>query len=339
MSAYINITESLANGLKNRFFEEMIQGEAITQRELIAEFSKINTNKNKSGIEKIVKILNSKYSRYTLSTYEGGSTRRPYIAFDLLTTLNENLYNTWNEKCLTGRTSLLNYEPFYFNTSWSAYNIGEHTISRIFLRTKPNLTKEVVDCLYIVKELKYIPFWASFWGLLLFSYNNERYLKQCFPVIPAPSGLFMCEFSSSSKKIEIRTFIDDKLLTDDQLASKNMLIDVSSDLLNSPLSAFSALCNSGIDSSGVLFGMLCNRISQNSSLHKLLNVIFYKIDDDIKRLQLKRLFEADLKKCITVNDFSLDQYLEKHGVKKFQSYIKQIYLSNLHLNSNKNSTS
>jgi hypothetical protein len=118
-----------------------------------------------------------------------------------------------------------------------------------------------------------------------------------------------------------------------------MLIDVSSDLLNSPLSAFSALCNSGIDSSGVLFGMLCNRISQNSSLHKLLNVIFYKIDDDIKRLQLKRLFEADLKKCITVNDFSLDQYLEKHGVKKFQSYIKQIYLSNLHLNSNKNSTS
>ena len=44
--------------------------------------------------------------------YEGGSTRKPYIAFELLTIDPNREFNTWNEKCVYGSSVIFNLNPF-----------------------------------------------------------------------------------------------------------------------------------------------------------------------------------------------------------------------------------
>lgn len=123
------MTESLANGLKNRFFSEMlIDKEALG----LLKISDRDTPKHRKDFQKFIDRSITFYEKFDLVHYEGGSTRKPYLAFELLTIDPKREFNTWNEKCVYGSSVIFNLNPFVPYNFYSTYNISEHTIARIF---------------------------------------------------------------------------------------------------------------------------------------------------------------------------------------------------------------
>ena len=213
MTDQITVTESLANGLKSRFFAEMINGADFAEKTFVNNKNRLN---DRNGFAKLFSNVRTAFKDHAVLVYEGGSSRKPYVAFDLLTVIKDREYNSWNEKCLTGNSMLFNFDPKYWNEAFSAYNIGEHAISRLYLRTKLTFINGVIDWRCISHQLQSIPLWSSIWAFLIFTAHSTEFAKNCFPVIPAPDGLFMCEYSIESKRLEIRTFVDDLHLTHEQ---------------------------------------------------------------------------------------------------------------------------
>ena len=81
-SPQFTMTESLANGLKNRFFSEML----IDKRALgLLQISDKDIPKSRKNIQSFIDKSVNFYKEFDLMHYEGGSTRKPYIAFELLT--------------------------------------------------------------------------------------------------------------------------------------------------------------------------------------------------------------------------------------------------------------
>ena len=60
-------------------------------------------------------------------------------------------------------------------------------------------------------------------------------------VIPAPDGVFVAHLSKSETALEIRTFIDSKGANTDRKAVRDLMIQASEPLLESPLSASPAV--------------------------------------------------------------------------------------------------
>ena len=278
MNQSIAITESLAKGLTSRFFTEMERGIDTAQESFFRRLgSKAGTRNNFNAI---VLAARESFADYALGFYEGGSIRKPYVAFDLLTPFPNRLYNTWNEKCLSGASSVINLVPFLCESGGSAYNIGEHAVARLFLRTTPSLVNGLVDIKSIKREMAYVPLWASFWGLVL---SRTPLFGKCFPVLPAPTGMFFAHTSATTNQVEIRTFVDDSKLSDDQLKVKRMMLEVSVNLFASPLSSFAVIEVLQIDDSAVLLGYICNKLNKHKELALLISTIFEHIPDSKER--------------------------------------------------------
>jgi hypothetical protein len=326
MSNRITVTESLANGLKNRFFSEMVKGADIAEKAFIRKKDRLN---DRNGFAKLSGNVRTAFKDHAVLVYEGGSTKKPYVAFDLLTVIKNREYNSWNEKCLTGNSMLFNYEPRYFNDAFSSYNIGEHTISRLYLRTKPKIVDGVIDWRYIKPELINIPLWSNFWGFVLFSANSEKFAENFFPVIPATSGLFLCEFSNVTRRLEIRTFVDDANLTHEQLTTKKMLLQIGADLNSSPVCFLCAIGPSQIDNPTLLIDLLALRIESHCDYSMLKNVFFHRVENDAERLRRKNELDRLLKTFSILVHADIDRALQQLGVKKFQLETKKILLKEL----------
>ena len=321
----ITVTESLASGLKNRFFTEMSKAYDKVQSSFKVKSVK---KKNREGFFKTTEEIKKSFHEFILLIYEGGSKNKPYVAFDLLTILEGREYNTWNEKCLTGITFLVNFEPRFIEDANAAYNISEHAIARLYLRTQPMFERELIDYRYIRNEMKSLPFWANFWALTLYSSEQSSFQGNCFPVIPAASGLFMCEYSKQSKFIEVRTFVDDAHLNFEQSEVKRFLIDISIDVIESPLSFFYLVQATYLEKLDFLHGIISNRILKHKNYSLLKNIFFHRIEDDKTRIFYKSKFDELFKNIVSLTDFDkLDHELKKMGVKLFQIEVKKAILS------------
>lgn len=253
MNNQITVTESLANGLKSRFFSEMIKGADLAEKKYLDKQVQL---KSRNDFIKLSQNVRTSLKDYAILVYEGGSIRKPYVAFDLLTAIKDREYNSWNEKCLTGNSMVYSLEMNYFFSTYSPYNIGEHAISRLYLRTKPEFNDGVIDYKYITKELINIPLWANFWGLLASTFKDPETVSKFSPVIPTPSGLLLCEYFKDSKKLEIRTFVQDELLTEDQLMTKELLLEVGTQFYESPICFIVLITPGEIDNPDVLLSLI-----------------------------------------------------------------------------------
>jgi hypothetical protein len=323
MSNQITVTESLANGLKNRFFTEIVNEAELAEKDFICKNDRL---KRRNGFAKLSGNVRTAFKNHAILVYEGGSTKKPYVAFDLLTVIKDREYNSWNEKCLTGNSMIFNFEPSYFHDAYSSYNIGEHAISRVYLRTKPKVVDGVIDWRYITPELVNIPLWSNFWGIILYSAESDNFSEKCFPVIPAVSGLFMCEFSNATRRLEIRTFVDDAHLTYEQLTTKRMLLKIGADLISSPLCFLCVLSRCKIDNPGLLIDLLAQRIKCHPDYSILKNVFFRRVEDDSERLVRKAELDRSIKSFTTSVNEDIDKVLIHFGVKRFQLEIKKIAL-------------
>ena len=105
----------------------------------------------------------------------------------------------------------MSYGPHYCEVEPTAYNIGEHAIARIFLRTPPLVDRQTskLSVNHIISEMQHVPFWSGYWVLSLLDRRGVDFWGVCEPIIPTPNGLFLCALSPSSKHLEVRTFIED----------------------------------------------------------------------------------------------------------------------------------
>src|SRR5579862_4661393 len=99
----------------------------------------------------------------------------------------------------------------------------------------------------IVKQLRYVPFWSTFWIWFQAMTKDIDFRDLLSIVIPAPDGVFVAHLSKSETALEIRTFIDSKGANTDRKAVRHLMIQVSEPLLESPLSASPAVELTNLD--------------------------------------------------------------------------------------------
>ena len=316
----LTMTESLANGLKNRFFSEMLMNKKALG---FLKLSDIDIPKNRKDFKKFIDKSISFYKEFDLIHYEGGSTRKPYLAFELLTIDPKREFNTWNEKCVFGSSVIFNLNPFVPHEFYSTYNISEHTIARIFLRTPPTIKNNLIEVKEIYREFKYIPLWAAYWGILFFSLVNKNTNVNAYPVIPAPNGLFMAEINRKDKRIEIRTFVNDENLTFEQLNTKKALIKIGKLFEVSPLCFWGPVSQLSIDHPGIIVALMSYLLNANKSFDSIKNVISHREADDSKRFLLKKYFDSEVKIQKENVHAILIEHIEKIGIRKFMLEINQ----------------
>ena len=319
------INDSLANGLTTRFFKEMEDG-ADRVISLFLEKQRNLKKRNKKNFTRITNNVRSTFAHYSLAIYEGGSAGRPYLAFDLLTVTKDRELNSWNERCLTGNTLLIVFDPDFIDVFPAIYNIGEHAISRLFLRSKVEFKNNTIDYKHITEELVFIPLWANFFATILMLSEELPFYGNCYPVIPAPHGLFLCEFKYPCL-IEIRTFISDQQLTHEQMIAKNLLIRAGEALNESAICFSCALCCSEIDRPDILEPIISKRLFNSDEFSTLKNVIFHRIEDDRERAVFKSKFNQILKNRASHPCADLDPVLIEIGARELHSRIKHLMLT------------
>ena len=319
------VNDSLANGLTTRFFKEMEDG-ADRVISLFLEKQRNLKKRNKKNFTKITNNVRSNFAHYALAIYEGGSASKPYLACDLLTAVKDRELNSWNERCLTGNTLLIVFDPEFMDVFPAIYNIGEHAISRLFLRSGFEFKNNTIDYKHITEELVFIPLWANFFATILMLSEELPFYGNCYPVIPAPHGLFLCEFKYPCL-IEIRTFISDQQLTHEQMIAKNLLIRAGEGLSESAICFSCALSCSGIDTPDFLEPIISIRLFNSKEFSTLKNVIFHRIQDDRVRAEFKSKFDQILKNKASQGTEALDPVLIEIGARELHSRIKHLMLT------------
>jgi hypothetical protein len=98
-------------------------------------------------------------------------------------------------------------------------------------------------------------------------------------VIPAPDGLFIGLVSKTENAVEIRTFIDSRFAMTDRKVVRDLMIQVSEPLLDSPLSASPAVEFANLDfGNAFLTPALCRKLAPHSDV--LARCLLWKPDQD-----------------------------------------------------------
>lgn len=221
------ISESLADGLKNRFFDE-IEKEYVSFRK--------NFKSKSTGIKvrDYYKYLWNATGKVGLVSFEGGTKRKPYFQFSHLIPLQMRQFKEWKEKSLFGEDFYLSFEPPEVGSSYSAFSISEHAVKRIFQRATSHNAAQVYNPGIVLNQLKYLPLWANFVMAALIKSNfHERNVTLSIQ-IPTPDGVLMGELDTQSWLLNIRTFVADMMLSEAQAEARRIVLEISEQLHQSP---------------------------------------------------------------------------------------------------------
>jgi len=320
------ITDTLAKGLKNRFFSEMDEEVVKKLNQLIKDGYKYK--QNTTGWEKFSKYLKQSFNRCAMAFYDGGSRSKPYLGFVGLSIDPKREFNQWNEKCLTGTVAVAILEPFWFDYRPALFNIGEHAISRIYERGKPIIRDGFnVDIPSILPELNAVPLWAGFWAGSIATFksfysNQSDLVNNFFPPIPSPNGLFLSEMDIDKySSVEIRTFVNDSQLSFEQMEVKKLLLEAGDGLENSPLTLYPLIEVLKIDENFSETAMIAHHLLKKYDV--LSHVLFHGVEDDKIRRNLQDEFRKFLKENSKYTDEVLINLYKKIGVRRFHLEIKK----------------
>jgi hypothetical protein len=250
------INETLARGLKDRFFDDFTTEIADKYHHEIASTS-LRAHKKGKWL-KAVKDCMERLERFSIVSCEGGSNAKPYFVINLLVVDKARPYNTWNEKCLLSVQLFFAFDPRFVDWNFAHFNIGEHAILRLFMRSPVQENADGSVMPYsIIKQLRYVPFWSSFWIWFAKMAGDAALREELSLIIPAPDGLFVAHFSKDEPTLEIRTFINHELVKEERKMARDLMIRVSEPLLNSPLSASPA--SSHLDAGTIFLTMAMSK--------------------------------------------------------------------------------
>lgn len=317
-----SMDESLAKGLKNHFFREV--NDDINRA--LNNLKKIKVGSSLNSWAKFCADVKKDFNDAAIVIYEGGSNRKPYLAVNGLLRDDENEINDWQEKCISSVVAVLDFENKFVKVERSFFNISEHTISRMFLRLKSEDGSQPVTNKEIIEESKLIPLWSNFWINLIYEFTdgfkNTKKLSAITPIIPSKNGLFFVSFMNLEvPHIEVRTFVDDSHLREEQIFIKNTMYQATNDLAVSPL-AFSPIIEiSRIDYSDLLHHVIYFRIAESAKL--ICNELFKSVEDDQLRVELKSEFQRLLINTRGRGNQVLSDMYANHGVRSAQLLLKK----------------
>lgn len=313
------VDEALAKGLAQRFIKEFYEDNlASLNKRFFSSKRKLNSRTDyENFISEHKKHFENRYINYLII----GSKRNPNIAFNLLKPIENRYFKGWLESCLGSLVYVENVQN-YFQSSLPRLNkaqyfaIGEHALSRVYQRSKLYTGPENFRKYEILPEFNFIALWASLWFLILRTILNPIPLDRKLTIslyIPSPNGLFICNPSTkvnSTKDynqivfIDVRTYIHKDALTDQQAQIRTVLLDISKNLINSPLAFWSAeLPGISNDMFNIFYSIAIKRILKNIDLISesfFEKSIINKISDDFDIYDTKKYF----------NDFKVNYELD-----------------------------
>jgi hypothetical protein len=319
--------ESLAKGLKNHFFRKV--SDDINRA--LENLGKIKVGSSLNSWVKFCAEVKKDFNDAAIVIYEGGSNRKPYLALNGLLRDDENQINNWQEKCISSVVAVLNFENKFVKVERSFFNISEHTVSRMFLRLKLEDGSQPVTNKQIVEELNLIPLWTNFWINLIYEFTDgfedAKKLATITPIFPSKNGLFFASVMNLDvPQMEIRTFVDDSHLKEDQIFIKKNMYEATKDLAASPL-AFSPIIEiTGIDYSDLLHHIIYFRIAESAKL--ICNEIFKSVEDDQFRAELKSEFQRLLLNSRGHGNQILSDMYANDGVRSAQLALKKSRFKN-----------
>lgn len=337
MEKTLYVDESLAKGLTHRLF-----GEIEHQEDVILKIDPDNHNfKRMKDFDKYVACARISYGRLNLLDYVGGSTKKPYFASHVIQVYKELKHKDergeWDEDGLYGCGLIFNTNPYFKSTQPVGYRIRKHLITRLFQRNKPEYKENgLIDCLGVLRNFKFVPFWWAFWDELLFTEGAGRdewwgeFNGNFRPVIPSEHGLFLCRFVD--KFLDINTFVESSMLRPEQLSLLKELKKISNDLLSSPLPfelQYFAIRNQygvRLDSSRLVMELICKRLINSKEFSNFKNETLQPDDarDNaglINAEKLKYKMEELLheKVLITKNSDAFETLIRERGLRKTQT--------------------
>lgn len=245
--ASLIIDERHSKGLANQFFNYYSED---ADKNLHHRYKSKTKLKSRNTFDKFVEDFKNYNKNYSLNTLVTGSKRNPFLIFNLLLPHKKKPFNTWDERSLSSYVYMENIREYYWNKSTTTqceqnFSIGEHAIARIFLRSGLAEAFGKDNYFVILNEMKYVCLWASFWSALLFNINdiNENIdddkKKKIKILIPAPNGIFLGFIVHDEvHHLEIRTYLNLKDLAEPQLQLREVFLNISQRLVNTPLSFY-----------------------------------------------------------------------------------------------------
>jgi hypothetical protein len=215
---YIN--ESLANGLKERLWNEL-DGQDIKGRKNFAHYLKTHKLKlgSRTGIQKLDQAFRFGHGHSILAAEKSGSRTSPTLLYAILERDPQSVINDWQEKMFCIRQIAIDTMG-----NWIEYpvnvRIGEHAVSRVFQRHPEiyNSHTREFDIVKIIPEFKSIAFLGQsmleLYATVTSDYNHS--LENISIPFVSKSGLFLGVYNKQLITCDIRTFIADHQLTPDQ---------------------------------------------------------------------------------------------------------------------------
>lgn len=243
--------ESIANGFKKQFFKDIDVEISRLQSKATYLVNKTNQFSELKKWVEFSKQLPIELGDAVINFYNGGTEYKPYLALSLLDFDPNRIFNEWEEKSLCCFDDLFNYDTAFYGRYRAIAYISEHTIKRIFQRSfdLSAFQDKKITIFSILNEFKYVPLWSNYWPQFFYHLNQSHYsISTLKPVIPAPSGLFLCEYSTKNKfHLDIRTFVSLDQLKPDQTELRSVMLKAGKNLAQSQLSFRSTLLDAGLD--------------------------------------------------------------------------------------------
>jgi hypothetical protein len=138
--------------------------------------------------------------------------------------------------------------------------------------------------------------------------------------IPSKNGLFLANFSNKTQEVEVRTFVDDSLLTAEQKLIKDSLLLIGKFVDPSPLT-FASDITIYLDQTIAYFKlMLSHLLIGNVNSNFILNNLVSGISNDAAGLKLK----SEIKRSIEIESKYINSedvlYLTSHTQREFSNY-------------------
>jgi hypothetical protein len=222
--------DSQAKGLAKRFIREYVEN----QDRFVARLLNNKSKRGKRPHNEFIKFAQKNEHMFPHALLVGGK-RQSMLFIGMLDAGDYNYSQDFDEINLHNITfySVPKYSAVGFNSS-VRFTISLHCIQRIFQRHYRGEYDFTKASKTVISQLRWVGNWAAIWGLLNLQIFEPNDMAVDKVVIPAKDGLFFALLSDRTV-IDIRTFVDDELLTNEQRSLKDVLTKISIPLERVPL--------------------------------------------------------------------------------------------------------
>lgn len=325
----MKIDESLARGLCSRFFNEVSDR---LDNKLSREKTLIKFKQSRASWARFVNDVDRSLDKLMLTSYEGGSTRQPYFAFCGLIIDKHREVNHWKERAIQGRQFFFDFGSNLESTA-APFSIGEHAVARMFERGHFNVRQNNdFDVFRILDGFEHVPLWAAFWSRLgVYLRGHGLEVDQIEPVIPSRAGIFLGRLSLATNVspfpvVEIRTFVDNELLSNVQALVQREMLTSSKMLVRSPLAFFPLVTAYQIDDLTFLERVLHYKL--RSSLSFISSLVSDSIEDEKQRESYRKaIAETNQHFSSGISEDTISA-IEQMGIRATQIQVRSIMLRN-----------